>query len=138
MEVKLERINAPFHFEAKGESNMSIHMDAGETIGGKNMGARPMELVLMGLGGCASIDFGLILKKQKQELLDYHLQINGTRKVSDAKEFETINLHFDLVGDLASNKVERALDLTFTKYCSVALSLSKNINIEYTYSITKP
>lgn len=135
MKVELKRQTKPFHFEAKGNSNIVVHIDAAQEIGGHNLGARPMELVLMGLGGCASIDLGLILQKQKQTLDDYSLEIQATRKVSDAKEFESIHIHFNLVGQLEKQKVERALELTFTKYCSVALSLSDKINITYTYTI---
>lgn len=135
MNVSLKRQTKPFHFEAKGDSNIAINIDASPEVGGHNLGARPMELVLMGLGGCASIDLGLILSKQKQELNDYSVRINAIRKTNTAKEFETINMHFELIGDLDKTKVERALELTFTKYCSVAISLSEKIKINYTYTI---
>ena len=135
MNVSLKRQTKPFHFEAKGDSNIVINIDASPEVGGHNLGARPMELVLMGLGGCASIDLGLILSKQKQELNDYSVRINAIRKTNTAKEFETINMHFELIGDLDKTKVERALELTFTKYCSVAISLSEKIKINYTYTI---
>jgi putative redox protein len=137
MNISLTRKEPPFYFEALAESNISVHIDASEDIGGSNQGVRPMELVLMGLGGCASIDLGLILKKQKQVLDDYSVKIDATRKRSDAKEFETINLHFSLTGNLDPKKVERALDLTFNKYCSVAISLSDKIKINYSYEILK-
>ena len=63
MEVVLNRLDQDFHFEAKGSSPISVHIDAAEGIGGQNAGARPMELLLMGLGGCTAIDVILILKK---------------------------------------------------------------------------
>ena len=135
MKVALKRKEAPFYFEAEGDSNIAVSIDAGAAIGGKNKGVRPMELVLMGLGGCASIDLGLILKKQKQHLVDQNLSIIGKRKDTDAKEFESIDLHFKLEGDLDQKKVERAMDLTFNKYCSVAISLSNSIDINYTFEI---
>ena len=127
MKITLERKTAPFHFEAHNERDMVVSMDASKNIGGLEMGASPMEFVLMGLGGCASIDLGLILSKQKQELKDFKLNILGKRDSTPAKAFNAIQLHFVLYGDLDANKVKKALDLTLNKYCSVALSLSKNI-----------
>jgi len=135
MEVKLKRINKAFHFEASNADNLKVNIDSNPAIGGEGKGVRPMELVLMGLAGCASIDLGLILKKQRQELIDYEVEVTSTRNEDDAKAFKTINLHFTLHGDLDANKVEKAIELTLTKYCSVSLSLDKNIKITYTYSI---
>lgn len=135
MEVKLKRINKAFHFEASNSDNLKINIDANAAIGGEGKGVRPMELVLMGLAGCASIDLGLILKKQRQELVDYNISVSSTRNEDDAKAFKAINLHFVLHGNLDANKVEKAIELTLTKYCSVSLSLDKNIKITYTYTI---
>lgn len=135
MKITLERKTAPFHFEAKNERDMIVSMDASENIGGLEKGASPMEFVLMGLGGCASIDLGLILSKQKQELKDYKLNILGERDDTPAKAFKAIQLHFILHGNLDAARVEKALDLTLNKYCSVALSLSKDITISSTYEI---
>ena len=67
MEVKLKRVNKAFHFEAVNENKIKVNIDASPAIGGEDKGVRPMELLLMGVAGCASIDLGLILKKQKQD-----------------------------------------------------------------------
>lgn len=135
MEIKLQRKNKAFHYEAINSDKIIVNIDANAAIGGEGKGVRPMELVLMGLGGCASIDFGLILKKQKQELEDYQVTITATRKDNIAKTFDTINLHFILWGTLDSEKVEKAINLTLTKYCSVALSLSKEIKITSSFTL---
>jgi len=135
MEIKLQRKNKAFHYEAINPDKIIVNIDADAAIGGEGKGVRPMELVLMGLGGCASIDFGLILKKQKQELEDYQVTITATRKDNIAKTFDTINLHFILWGTLDSEKVEKAINLTLTKYCSVALSLSKEIKITSSFTL---
>jgi putative redox protein len=135
MEIKLQRKNKAFHYEAINPDKIIVNIDANAAIGGEGKGVRPMELVLMGLGGCASIDFGLILKKQKQELEDYQVTITATRKDNIAKTFDTINLHFILWGTLDSEKVEKAINLTLTKYCSVALSLSKEIKITSSFTL---
>ena len=82
MKVELNRKNKLFHFEATNEEKIRVNIDASPEIGGENKGVRPMELVLMGLGGCASIDLGLILKKQRQELDDYKISIEAQRTIS--------------------------------------------------------
>lgn len=135
MKVNLKRINQAFHYKAVNEDKIVVNIDANPAIGGEGKGARPMELVLMGLGGCASIDLGLILKKQRQELVDYQVEVSATRDETPAKAFQSINLHFNLTGKLDAEKVEKAIELTLTKYCSVALSLSKDIELTATYII---
>ena len=135
MEIALNRVNKAFHFEAVNSDKIKVHIDASPAIGGEGKGVRPMELVLMGLAGCASIDLGLILKKQRQELEDYEVEVSAQRNEDDAKAFKSIHLHFTLIGELAEEKVEKAIELTLTKYCSVALSLNKDIALSHTYRI---
>ena len=135
MEVKLKRINQAFHYEATTTDNIKVNIDANPVIGGEGKGTRPMELVLMGLGGCASIDLGLILKKQRQVLIDYQVEVSAIRDETPAKAFKSINVHFVLTGSLDAKKVEKAIELTLTKYCSVALSLRQSIEITATYTI---
>jgi putative redox protein len=135
MKVNLKRVNNSFHYEAFTEDKIKVDLDANPAIGGEGKGTRPMELVLMGVGGCASIDLGLILKKQKQVLTDYSVEITAERNDNIAKTFKSINLHFILFGALDKLKVEKALDLTLTKYCSVVLSLNKEITITSSYII---
>jgi len=135
MKVKLKRVNEDFHYEALTSAKIIVDIDANPEIGGEGKGASPMELVLMGVGGCASIDLGLILRKQKQVMTDYTVEITAERNNNAAKNFKSINLHFTLFGTLDKLKVERALDLTLTKYCSVILSLNDEIKITSTYEI---
>jgi len=135
MEVKLKRVNKAYHYEAIGNSKTKVDIDANPAIGGGEKGVRPMELLLMGVAGCASIDLGLILKKQKMNLIDYQVDVTAERNDNVAKNFKSINLHFTLWGDLIEQKVERGIDLTLTKYCSVALSLDKEIEITHTFTI---
>jgi len=80
MEVVLKRLDDDFHFEGMGNSSVPVHIDAAENIGGHNAGARPMELLLMGLGGCMAIDVILILKKQRQSIDDFQIRISGNRE----------------------------------------------------------
>ena len=137
MKIRLKRINKAFHFRAIGDSKVKVNIDANPTVGGKNKGARPMELLLMGVAGCASIDLGIILNKQKQELLDYNIEVNAERNDDTAKSLKAVSLHFNLWGELEPNKVERAIDLTLNKYCSVALSLKNEIEITSTFTLNQ-
>jgi putative redox protein len=135
MKVNLKRVNKDFHFEAFTEDKIKVDIDANPAIGGEGKGTRPMELLLMGLAGCASIDLGLILKKQKQDLTDYEVEVTAERNDNVAKTFKKINLHFILWGSLEEEKVQRAIGLTLEKYCSVALSLSSEIKLTHTFLI---
>lgn len=138
MKVELNRIDDAFHFQAKGASEIVVNIDAAEAIGGKNQGARPMELLLMGLGGCTSIDVILILKKQRQALEDIKLVIEGDREKIEGTEmspFRKINIHFILKGNLDAKKVEKAIELSMEKYCSATAQLSCSAQITHTYEL---
>ena len=137
MKVVLDRKEEPFHFEAIDENGFKVLMDANPAIGGLEKGMRPMELLLAAAGGCASIDLGLILKKQRQVLEDHRVEVSGVRKTDTSKSFEKIHLHFVLYGNLDSSKVERAIILTVKEYCSVLLSLNKEIEITHSFEIKK-
>lgn len=135
MKIKLNRINKVFHFEGETEDKLIVNIDGNPSIGGEGKGVRPMELVLMGLAGCASIDIGLILKKQRLVVDDYQVAVSSTRNDDEGKSFKTIELHFIFTGELDDKKINRAIDLALTKYCSVALSLNENIELNYSYII---
>ncbi len=135
MEVKLNRLNKAFHFEATNEEGLKIQIDGSPEIGGEGNGVRPMELLLMAIGGCSSIDIGLILKKQRQELVEYNMVVNAERHSNIAKTFRSIHLHYNLWGNLDEEKVIIAIELAVSKYCSVLLSLDKAIVIDYSYKI---
>jgi len=136
MNVEMKRIDQDFHFEATGEAGVPVSIDAGPGIGGHNAGARPMELLLMGAGGCSAIDVILILKKQKQDLKDIRIIIAGEReKGKHVSVFTRINLHFRLTGNLSRLKVERAIKLSMEKYCSAVTMLRKTAEISYSYEI---
>jgi len=136
MKVELKRIDEDFHFEASGEAGVPVHIDAAGGIGGHNAGARPMELMLMSAGSCSAIDVILILRKQKQDLKDLQITIEGEReKGKHVSVFTGINLHFRLTGRLSTLKVERALKLSMEKYCSAVTMLRKTAEISYSYEI---
>lgn len=138
MNINLIRKSGKFNFEAENESGFTVELDAKEAIGGEGKGFRPMEMLLIGLGGCSGIDMVNVLTKQKEPLNDIKIAINATRKDEEMPPiFDVINIHFDLFGDLSTAKVERALSMTFDKYCSVSNILGRSAKINFTYKINK-
>lgn len=139
MRIELKRLDDAFHFEAKSETGNIAHMDAGENIGGHNKGVRPMQMLIMGLGGCAAIDIVLILKKQKQEIETFEISIDGEReKEKEPALWETVDVHFKLTGKVDKEKAERAVQLSMDKYCSVSKTLEKaGAKINYKVSVNE-
>lgn len=135
MEVVLKRLDDDFHFEGMGTSSVPVHIDAAEGIGGHNAGARPMELLLMGIGGCTAIDVILILKKQRQVIEDFQIRISGTREKIEGTEktpFREINIQFELKGAIDGNKALKAIQLSMEKYCSATAQLEPSATITHT------
>jgi putative redox protein len=137
MEINLKRKNNKFNFEAVNEGGQVVDIDANPAIGGEGKGFRPMEMMLVGLGGCSGIDMVNILTKQKEELTDIQINIQATRRNEEPAIFEVININFDLYGPLNEQKVQRAINLTFEKYCSVSNILSRSAEIKFSYTINK-
>lgn len=135
MEVVLNRLDQDFHFEAKGSSPIPVHIDAAEGIGGHNAGARPMELLLMGLGGCTAIDVILILKKQRQIVEDFQIRVSGDREKIEGTEktpFRQINIQFELKGQIDGAKALKAIQMSMDKYCSATAQLEPSSTITHT------
>ena len=122
----LNRLNKAFHFEAKNEDGATLQLDGTKDIGGENKGLRPMQLLLAGIGGCSAIDIGLILKKQKQEIDTFSIEVDGERqKGAEPALWEQVHIIFRLTGKIEREKALRAVDLSMTKYCSVSATLEK-------------
>ncbi len=136
MKIKLKRLKEPFVLEAENETGNKMILDASPEIGGSNSGPRPMELLLMGLAGCSSIDVLMILEKQKVKVIDYSVEVDAEReKVDHANLFKNIHLKFKVKGALAEEQVRRAIDLSLEKYCSVAKTLEKTAKITYEFEV---
>lgn len=130
--IKINRVSGNFHLEAKNENGNIVHMDGSEKIGGENKGVRPMEMLLMALGGCSTIDIISILNKMKQTLTDIHIEIDGQREEGvEPSLFKNIDVKFICKGEVESDKLKRAVDLSMQKYCSVAKTLEKTATINY-------
>ena len=136
MKIQLTRIQSPFHFEARNETGNSVQIDASPDIGGSGLGARPMELLIMGLGSCSGIDIVSILQKQRQKVEGFHISLNAERdKGKEANLFTKIHIHFSLEGEIEKEKLETAIHLSLDKYCSVAKTLEKTAIITHSFSI---
>ena len=132
MKVTLERKNENFHFELKNERGHIVNVDSRPEFGGDDKGPSPMELVLMGVAGCSSIDMISILKKQRQEITSFKADVEGERvQVGDAKPFKEITVVFSLEGDINDEKAARAAQLSFDKYCSVSKTIEPTATIHY-------
>ena len=136
MNIKLKRIDDAYNFEALGESPVNVTIDGSEAIGGHNAGARPMELVLMGLGGCIAIDVISILKKQRQQITDYEISVDAERKKDETPStFEWIKVTHKMSGEIDEVKLSRAIELSVKKYCSVSAILKPTAKLEYFYQL---
>ena len=128
--------NGNVSFLAESGSGHAVLMDAAPEAGGQNLGPRPMEMLLMGLGGCTTFDVVLILKKGRQDIRDCVVEIEAERAQVDPKVFTDIHLHFIITGhDLNPQTVERAIHLSAEKYCSASIMLKNTVNITHDFEI---
>lgn len=124
MKISLQRLDDAFNMEAVDEAGHKVLMDSSVENGGSNNGVRPMQMLLMGLGGCSAIDVAMILKKQRQEIKDFRIEIEGEReKGKEPSLWENAHVVFHLTGDIDPDKAARAVELSMNKYCSVAETL---------------
>jgi putative redox protein len=126
------------HMSFVGESGSghSVVMDGAPDAGGRNMGVRPMEMVLLGMGGCTAFDLVLILQRQRQGIADCQVELEAERAAEVPKVFTKIHVHYIVSGkDLDENKVARAVKMTAEKYCSVSIMLSTTVEITHDFEI---
>ena len=120
-------------FVAESGSGHSIVVDGAPENGGKNLGMRPMELIALGVASCSSYDVVTILKKSRQNITSCEANVTAKRVASEPAIFESIHLHFKLIGDgLDEKQVGRAIALSADKYCSASIML-KNAGVKVTH-----
>lgn len=126
-------------FEAKSASGHDVIMDGSPEYGGENRGARPMELILMGLGGCASFDIVTILKKARQDITDVRCELKAERADAIPAVFTKIHLHFVVSGrKVKPAQVEKAIHLSADKYCSASKMLTDGgVEITHDFEIVE-
>ncbi|WP_025732784.1 OsmC family protein [Carnimonas nigrificans] len=124
-------------FLAESGTGHSVVMDGAPDHGGRNTGPRPMEMLLMGLGGCTAFDVMEILEKSRQDVIDCRVELNAERADGVPAVFERIHVHFIVIGrNLKEAHVKRAVDLSAEKYCSASLMLARGgVEITHDYTI---
>lgn len=123
-------------FIGESGSGHAVVMDGPEESGGRNLGVRPMEMMLLGMGGCTAFDVVHILKKSRQAVTDCVAELDAERADTDPKVFTKIHVHFVITGkNLAEKQVQRAVELSAEKYCSASIMLSKSVDITHDYEI---
>lgn len=124
------------HFRATAGSGAVIDMDGPAEFGGEDKGARPMETVLIGMGGCASFDVVHILRKRRLEVSSCIAEIDAERADTEPKVFTKIHLHFIVSGEgLTEKAVAKAVELSAEKYCSASIMLGKTADITHSFEI---
>ncbi|MFZ5507306.1 MAG: OsmC family protein [Pseudomonadota bacterium] len=125
-------------FLAETGSGHMINMDGAPEAGGRNLAARPMELLLAGTGGCTAFDVMLILKKSRQHVTGCEVALKADRASEDPKVFTRIGFHFKISGrGLKPDVVERAIHLSAEKYCSASIMIGKTAKMEHTWEIVE-
>jgi putative redox protein len=123
-------------FIGESGSGHAIVMDGAPEYGGQNLAARPMEMVLLGLGGCTGFDVVQILQKARQDVTECVVELSAERADSPPAVFTRIHVHFVITGrDLSTKQVERAIKLSAEKYCSVSIMLGKTAEITHDHEI---
>ena len=126
IEINLERKEGDFGFEATDAAGHTMRLDSNPESGGVNYGVRPMQALLMGLGGCSGIDIISILKKQRQQVDGFTMRITGEReKGKEPSLWSDVHLVFNLQGPIDVDKAKRACELSMDKYCSVAETIKR-------------
>ena len=123
-------------FQATANSGFTLQIGASPSVGGDDDGPRPMELLLMGLGGCTGMDVISILRKKRQDITDFEVQLHADRAEDHPHVFTRITINYVIRGRGVNPKaVERAIELSETKYCPAQAMMAKAAPIEHTYEI---
>jgi len=123
-------------FVAESGSGHSVVLDGPPEAGGRDLGVRPMEMLLLGMGGCTAFDVVHILKKARQPVTDCVAELEAERAETDPKVFTHIHVHFVVTGkDLKEAQVKRAVELSAEKYCSASIMLSKAVEITHDFEL---
>jgi putative redox protein len=123
-------------FVGESGSGHSVVMDGPPDSGGRDLGIRPMEMLLLGMGGCTAFDVVMILKKARQEIADCVVELEAGRADTEPRVFTHIHVHFVVTGSQLSDKqVARAVELSAEKYCSASIMLGKSVEITHDYEI---
>ncbi len=137
MKIEMRKTAAsPFSMESLNETGQTVQLDGSPDIGGMNAGMRPMELLATSLGECSAIDVINILRKMRQEPRDMRITINAKRREGVVPAtFESIHAHSTFFGEFSEEATQKALQLSFEKYCSVKKILEPTSAVNHSFSI---
>jgi putative redox protein len=125
-------------FLGESESGHAVLMDGAPAAGGRNLGPRPMEMLLLGAGGCTSFDVITILKKSRQAVSDCYVEIDAERADTEPKVFTKIHMHFVVKGkDIKPEVVEKAIKLSAEKYCSASIMLGATAAMTHDFEVVQ-
>lgn len=128
--------NRNMRFTGNTPSSFSISMDASQDHGGENQGPRPMELVLVALGGCTGMDVISILNKMKEKVESFEMNISAERAQDHPKVYTKVHIEYVFKGeDLKEENIKKAIELSQTKYCSVSAILRGTAKVTYSWKI---
>jgi putative redox protein len=137
MKVKLTRVSGA-QFEATNDSGQRTVLDGPPDVGGVGAGLRPMELLLTSLAGCSAVDILHIMQKQRQALEDLDIEVSGTRADAVPAVFTAIHLKVTASGPIDDDRLQRAVELSMEKYCSVAKMLEPTVRITFEAKVRAP
>jgi len=137
MNVKVKWIDGMMMVGESG-SGHAVVMDGPPDVGGNNLGIRPMEMLLIGMAGCTTVDVVSTLKKMRENIDDCIAEVSAERADEHPKVFTSIHIHFVVKGsDLSPQKVEKAISLSADKYCSASIMMAKTATVTHDFEIIK-
>ncbi len=137
LSIELRQIEG-LAFAARAGSNHWVAMDGPADFQGFGAGTRPMEMLLMSLAGCTGMDVVSILHKMRAPLTDFRMQTRGVRATEHPKVFTEIEIVYHFYGDVPVKQVERAIELSQDRYCSISAMLKPTVKLTHRYEIHRP
>jgi len=137
LSIVVQWLQEGYQFEAENRVGGKIRIDGDGVLQGIEGGIAPLELLLAGIGACSAVDVVMILKKQRQVIESLEVRVDPEKVKNEIgySEYKTIHMHYTLTGDIDTNKAQKALELSITKYCSVSKALEKSSEISFSFEI---
>jgi len=137
LSIVVQWLKEGYQFEAENRVGGKIRIDGDGVLQGIEGGIAPLELLLAGIGACSAVDVVMILKKQRQVIESLEVRVDPEKVKNEIgySEYKTIHMHYTLTGDIDTNKAQKALELSITKYCSVSKALEKSSEISFSFEI---
>ncbi len=136
MKAKIKLVEG-MQFIGYADSGHGVVMDASFDVGGEDVGSRPMELLLLGLGGCTGMDVVAILRKMKQDVKRFEVQIEAERAKIYPKVYTKVHIIYRIWGNIAEEKLKKAIELSQETYCSASAMFKKTAEVTYEYKINE-